>query len=320
VTSLKVAGAPITWGVCEVRGWGLQLDPDRVLGEMARIGLAATELGPKGFLPSDPPKLRDLLGAHGLQLVGGFVPVVLHEWDRLEERLGRVAAAADLLAGGGSKVLVLAAAFPKRGYDTSPELDGDAWVRLLRGIDRVVEIAGERGLTVALHPHYGTAIERPEHVERVLEDSDVPLCLDTGHLMVGGADPLEVARRAGERVAHVHLKDVAAGLADQVRAGLLGYRDAVAEGLYRPLGEGDLDVPAIVRALRDAGFEGWYVLEQDTVLKEVPGEGAGPVRDAGASLELLRRVAEELDHGNPASGGRGGAGARDAASRVRRVG
>ncbi len=320
MTPLKVAGAPITWGVCEVPGWGPQLDPDRVLGEMAGIGLEATELGPKGFLPFDATRLRELLDAHGLRLVGGFVPVVLHERDRLEERLGRVAAAADLLAGGGSDVLVLAAAFPKRGYDTSPELDEDEWGRLLGGIDRVVESAGERGLTVALHPHYGTAIERPGQVDRLLQDSDVPLCLDTGHLMVGGADPLDVARRAGERVVHVHMKDVAAGLAERVRAGVLGYQEAVAEGMYRPLGEGDLDVPAIVRALRDVGFDGWFVLEQDTVLKEVPAEGTGPVRDAAASLELLRRVAEELDHGNPASGGRRGAGARDAASRVRRVG
>jgi inosose dehydratase len=317
---MKIAGAPITWGVCEVPGWGHQLEPGRVLNEIGAIGLSATELGPGGFLPTDPARLRDLLGAHGLRLVGGFVPVVLHEGHRLEERLGRVAAAADLLASGGSEILVLAAAYPRRGYEGSPELDGDGWARLLRGIDRVVDIAGARGLTVALHPHYGTAIERPEHVERLLEDSKVPLCLDTGHLMVGGADPLEVAKRAGERVAHVHMKDVDAVRAERVRAGLLGYRDAVAEGLYRPLGEGDLDVPAIVRALRDAGFDGWYVLEQDTVLREVPAEGTGPVRDATVSLELLRAVAAELDHGSPASGGRGGAGPRDAASRVRRVG
>src|SRR5207302_6195528 len=145
------------------------------------------------------------------------------------------AASADLLAAAGAHVLVLAASSPGRDYEGSPgnELDGAAWARLLAGLDRAAEIAGERGLTVALHPHWGTAIERPHHVRRVLETSGVVLCVDTGHLVVGGADPLEVVRWAEGRVAHVHLKDVDAALAARVRSGDIGYRDAVARGLYR---------------------------------------------------------------------------------------
>jgi inosose dehydratase len=296
----RVAGAPITWGVSEVPEWGYQLPPGRVLAEMAGIGLGATELGPEGFLPSNPGRLRELLEEHGLRLVGGFLPIVLHVEDGLPGRLADAATYADLLAGAGSEVLVLAADATGNGYEAVPELDRDEWNRLVRGIDRVVELAGERGLAVAVHPHHGTAIERAADVERFLETSPASLCLDTGHLMVGGADPMEVARAAAGRVVHVHMKDVAADRAEQVRAGRSGYAEAVRAGLYRPLGEGTLDITGVVRTLHQSGYRGWYVLEQDTVLEAAPDEGAGPVHDASASLQFLRRVASELDHDNPA--------------------
>jgi inosose dehydratase len=159
---------------------------------------------------------------------------------------------------------------------------------LLDGLDQARKIAGERGLRVALHPHYGTAVERRAHVDRLLAESEVELCLDTGHLP--GADPVEIARAADARISHVHLKHADAALAERVRAGELGYRDAVARGLYRPLGEGDVDVAGVVGLLRAAGYAGWYVLEQDIVLEEEPPEGEGPARMAARSVSYLNRV------------------------------
>jgi inosose dehydratase len=291
----RVAGAPITWGVCEVPDWGVQLDAERVLREIEQIGLRATELGPEGFLPVDAERLRGLLSAHGLRLVGGFVPVVLHEGSVLDEQLARVRVSADLLTAGGADVLVLAASTDDHGYEGSAELDDDAWRALVNGIDRVIELGAEHGLTVALHPHVGTVIERPQHIERLLETSATSLCLDTGHLVVGGADPVEIARAARQRVAHVHLKDVSADLADQVRKGDLGYREAVRRGMYRPLGAGDLDIRGFVREVERAGYRGWYVLEQDTVLEARPGRDAGPIRDAAASLAYLDRAVKEVN-------------------------
>ncbi len=85
----RVAGAPITWGVCEVPAWGHRMEPDRVLSEMASIGMRATELGPAGFLPTDPSALQEVLRSHGLRLVGGFVPVVLHRPESLAGRARR---------------------------------------------------------------------------------------------------------------------------------------------------------------------------------------------------------------------------------------
>jgi inosose dehydratase len=198
-------------------------------------------------------------------------------------------------------VLVLAASagVAAAGYEASPTLDRAEWATLVQGVDRMGEIAAERGLTLAVHPHQGTVIEGRDQVERFLESSGAGLCLDTGHLLTGGTDPVELTRVAGDRIDHVHLKDVSAEWADRVRTGRTGYADAVRNGLYRPLGTGDLDVSGIVRGLREAAYGGWFVLEQDTVLKAAPVEGRGPIHDASASLAFLRRCAWELEQGSP---------------------
>jgi inosose dehydratase len=115
------------------------------------------------------------------------------------------------------------------------------------------------------------------------------LTLDTGHLLVGGADPVALARSAPDRVGHVHLKDVDARLADRVRAGDLSFSAAVGTGLFRPLGEGDVDVLTLVRALEDAGYRGWYVLEQDVQLTG-GDDDPDPVANVRASLDHLAPV------------------------------
>jgi inosose dehydratase len=268
--------------------------PERVLGEMAAIGLRATELGPQGFLPQDAASLREALHRAGLALVGGFVPAVLHDPARLDAELARVGEHADLLAAGGASALVLAASTGSAGYESTRELDDRGWEAFADALDRATGLAEARGLVATLHPHYGTVVEGPDDVDRLLERSSIPLCLDTGHLAVGGADPVRVARKAVGRVRHVHLKDVSTDLSDRVRAGLLGYQEAVGMGMYRPLGGGDLDVGEVVRTLERAGYDGWYVLEQDRVLEAEPGPGAGPVEDARASYEFLRELATEL--------------------------
>jgi len=285
---MKIAGAPISWGVCEVPDWGCQLGRDRVLAEVASLGLAAVELGPAGFLPDDPAEVAELLARYDLRLAAGFVPAVLHDPARRGAALAGVETAAATLAAAGADVLVLAAELGQVGYDRSVELSDDEWTRLFEGLDLAREIGLRHGLIPALHPHYGTAVERIAHVERVLGNSTIPLCLDTGHLIVGGSDPADVARRARGRIAHVHLKDVDSALAAMVRAGEIGYRDAVAAGLYRALGDGDVDLGCLLELLE--GYEGWYVLEQDVVLEHEPDAGAGPLVSARRSVEYLRRT------------------------------
>jgi inosose dehydratase len=284
---MKIAAAPISWGVCEVPGWGYQLSPGRVLAEMRDVGVSATELGPEGFLPSDVDELKAQLDSYGLSCVGGFVPVLLHDGDL--DPIGDVTGPLDALVAAGAGVVVLAAATGADGYDSRPALDEAQWTTLLTNLDRLAAAAAERGVLAVLHPHVGTMVETRDDVDRVLQGSSIPLCLDTGHLLIGGTDPLRLARQVPERIAHVHLKDVDVALAGRVQAGELTYTEAVSEGMYTTLGAGDIDIAGIVTALRTNGFDGWFVMEQDTILDSEPMD-EGPVRDVRASVAFMQDV------------------------------
>ena len=287
----RVAAAPISWGVCEVPGWGHQMGVDRVLTEMSAAGIVATELGPDGFLPGPPQEKAAMLAAHGLRAVGGFVPVVLHE--PMRDVMDTVRPALDALVAAAATTIVLSAdsgLSSSAGYDERVEPDRDGWKTLFGNLDRIRDAAAERGITATLHPHVGTVVERPAEVDKVLTGSQIPLCLDTGHLLIGGTDPAELAADVPDRIAHTHLKDVDAGLAERVRAGELTYSAAVRAGMYRPLGRGDVDITAIVSGLAAHGYDGWYVMEQDTILETEPAAGEGPSHDVRASLAFLAGI------------------------------
>jgi len=283
----RIAGAPISWGVCEVPNWGHQLQPGRVLEEMRDVGLAATELGPEGFLPADPDRMAGVLAAHRLTAVGGFTPVVMHRPGH--DPLPAVDRILQQYQATGADVLVLSATSGLDGYDSRPALDEDGWSLLLRNLDRIRDRAAEHGVRAVLHPHVGTLVENGEEVQRVLAGSSISLCLDTGHLLIGGTDPADLTRQAPERIAHTHLKDVNGQVADQVRSGRLSYTEGVVQGMYRPLGAGDVDVEAIVSTLQGHGYTGWYTLEQDTILTEEP-RGEGPVVDVRTSADYVRSL------------------------------
>jgi inosose dehydratase len=286
----RLAAAPISWGVCEVPGWGYQLDASRVLREMSELGIAATEFGPDGFLPDDPRAKADILAQHDLQAVGQFVPVVLH--DPGHDPLPEVEQAMTGLVAAQASTVVLAAATGQEGYDARPVLDEPGWETLLANLDRIREAAAASGLVATLHPHVGTMVESGEETARVLSGSGIGLCLDTGHLLIGGGDPVAVAREHPNRIAHTHLKDVRREWAHRVQSGEKTYTEAVAGGMYVPLGEGDVDIAAIVTALEDNGYTGWYVLEQDTILADEPANG-GPREDVEASLDYLLGLAAQ---------------------------
>jgi inosose dehydratase len=280
----RIAGAPISWGLCEVPGWGYQLTPARVLSEMQGLGLAATEFGPPGFLEKDPEARVSQLAHFGLKAVGGFFVVLLHDPDH--DPLPGVDAFIDECLAAEAGVVVLAAGTGGEGYDARPELDKTGWETLLSNLDRLGDHARSRGVEAVLHPHIGTMIENGEEVQRVLDGSRVALCVDTGHLAAAGADPAAIVAASPERVRHVHLKDVDGPKAAQVAGGTLAFGEAVREGMFRPLGHGDVDIRGIVASLESAAYSGWYVLEQDVMLPGDP-EGEGPVRDVRTSLQYL---------------------------------
>ncbi len=291
--SNRIAGAPISWGVCEVPGWGWQLDPATVLSQMREVGLVATEFGPDGFLPADPEARAKTLAQGGLAAVGGFVPVILH--DPATDPVPGIMEALRAFSVAGASTLVLAAATGTDGYDVRPVLDDAGWQVLLTNLDRLAEVAGGSAITATLHPHIGTMVETADDVARVLAGSSIGLCLDTGHLLIGGSDPVALVAEHAGRIRHTHLKDVDATWARRVQSGEVSYTDAVRQGMYRPLGRGDVDIAAIVGSLEAAGYDGWYVLEQDTMLAGPPAAGDhGPMSDVRASIEHLLTIAQGL--------------------------
>ncbi len=286
----RIAGAPINWGVCEVPGWGEMLPPERVLPEMRSVGMTATELGAPGFFPADSAGLAATLAEHGVSLIGGFVPLVLHDPAQRAEALDRARAAAAVFAAHGGTHFVTAVV---QDYDWSAPtpLDAEGMEVLGSGLREVDAVCAEFGLTQVIHPHVGTLVETRADIELALEHTDVLWCLDTGHVYIGGIDPVAFARDHADRVGHVHLKDVNKVVADRLMAGELSLLQAVQAGLFTPLGEGNVDVGQAVSALERAGYQGWYVVEQDTALTDgVPPVGEGPIHDVRKSMAYLEAL------------------------------
>ena len=289
----RLAAGPISWGVCEVPGWGIQLPPERVLAEMHALGVVATESGPDGYLGYDLAAARDLLDRNDLTLVGGFLPIVLHEPAVLEESLARVHRASALFADLGATVLCSAAVVDD-DWSARIDLSDAQWDHLLEALPIVSEAAAEHGVMHVLHPHWRTVVEQDEDVQRVLRESDAGICLDTGHLALGVSNPVAIAREFADRVGHVHLKDVDEAVAARLRAGELELMAAVQAGLFQPLGAGDVAVGEVVGVLEASGYSGWYVLEQDTaIIDTIPPSGQGPIDDVRRSVEFLQAIAGE---------------------------
>jgi inosose dehydratase len=280
----RLAGAPISWGACEVPGWGVMPNAETVLAEMKALGLHGTELGAPGFLPADPAEVSKLLRRHDLACVGGFNALVLHE-PALDVAGARTNLS--LLAEAGGEVAVIAAV-QDADWGAPLPLSDDGWRNLATHARAVQDLAGEYGLTFALHSHVGTLIESDAQVQRALAETDVGWCLDTGHLMIGGTDPAAFAAAHGARVTHVHLKDIDAALADDLMAGRLSLLQATQQGLFVPLGHGAAPVTDTLHALDEHGYDGWLVLEQDTAITaDEPAVNSAPMLAATESIAFL---------------------------------
>ena len=286
----RLAGAPISWGVCEVPGWGLELSPRRVLGEMQQIGLTATELGSDGYLPTDPAELKDLCAEFDLEMIGGFVPLVLHDAAELDATIETARRTAELMSAAGASVFVTSAV---TDWEWGPrqDLTSDDWNFAAKTLSIVDDILGEFGMTQAIHPHLRTVVETRADIESLLDVSDVGWTFDMGHMQIGGMDPLEFIDVAFDRIRHVHLKDVVMDLARPVFAGDCSIMDGVQAGMFCNLGRGDVQIGAIVTELEARGYNQWYVLEQDAAITAgEPAVGAGPLLDVLASIEFLKGI------------------------------
>ena len=282
----RLALSPACWGINETRDWGQQLDAERVLSEAAAVGEGAITAGPPGFLPDRSDQARGLLRRHHLHVVAGQVHAILHHHEIRGPELAHIDGHAHWLAAIGAETLVLAA-IPERNPATAHEaalLSNAEWAHLLHLVGSVEHVCARHKLKLAVQPRFDSIIQGPKEIERLLVGSEAGVCLDLAHLVIAGADPVEVIELTAGRIQHVHLNDVDLELAREVRERSLGYGEAVARDLYRPAGEGGVEVSRAIEALRATGYRGWYALEQETRLGTSSDRPLGRV---SRSLEFL---------------------------------
>lgn len=295
---IQVATAPVSWGIMEIAGFTGQKSYGEVLDEMVEAGYAGTELGPYGFLPTTPNELKRELEKRHLSLLGAFVPLPLGRPERHDEGLRSAMEVARLLAAAGAPYLVLSGEMDARRMAIAGAAAGDdgfrqpQWDAAARLLAAIAGAARELGLRSVFHHHCGTFVETPSEVAHLLKITDPQLlgiCLDTGHYVYGGGDPVAFARTHASRIWHLHLKDIQPAVLADVRRERVPYLEAIRRGVFCELGAGCVDFPGVIGALRNAGFDGWAVFEQD-VDPALPG--VSPKESAARSRAYLRRVVE----------------------------
>jgi inosose dehydratase len=301
VSPIRVANAPCSYGAFEITVGRLPNVPDAVdvLRSMSEAGYEGTELGPPGYLGGSG-ELRGRLEVNGLELVGGYVPIRFSEPDRLDEDFRGLEATLDAFDAAGASAarpVFADGGSPERAArpgaaaaDRSLGLDDAGWRRFADGVARAAERARSRGYEPTFHHHTATYVEAPWEIERMLELTDVGLLLDTGHLALGGGDPVRGLRDWRERIDHLHVKDYKRSILEGVIADRAGMEEAWRRRVFCELGTGDVDLPAFFAELRASGYDRWLVVEQDLI--PAPDEDEREVMGAQArNRRWLREVA-----------------------------
>ena len=269
--AIRVASAPVNFGI--YRSSSTLLDPDELLASMAEAGYDGTDSGPIGFLAAGP-QLPVRLAGHGLALAGGWVDLRYGDAEGFAEDLDKLENALDwfchaavddprfaprpTLACPGNPLR-----FARPGVPVQPGVPAAEWPMFATRVQRAADLCREFGLEAAFHQHLGTDVETVEEVERLLDLTDVGMCLDTGHILLAGGDPLAALAAWAGRITQVHIKDARHDLHAKARADEVDLTELVRRGGFCALGQGDLDVAGFAAALPATGYTGWVVIEQD---------------------------------------------------------
>jgi inosose dehydratase len=276
--SVQVANAPCSYGAFE---FTVGIDPNvpdglAVLDHVADSGYAGIDLGPVGYL-GDRAELPGRLAQRGLALAGGYVPLPFSEPDRLAEEIGYLDSMLDILdsarvaqPGLPARPTLADAGSPARlanpgAAASQPELglDDEGWRRFADGLTTAVGKCRARGYEPTFHHHLGTYVEAVWEIERVLELTDVGLCLDTGHLLAGGGEPARGLRDWGPRINHIHLKDANRQLLASIVADRAPMEEIWRRRAFCALGQGDVGMEELLSVIAGMGYSGWLVVEQD---------------------------------------------------------
>jgi len=279
---MRIGNAPCSWGVYYADN--PPIAAGAYLDEVADAGYRATELGPFGFLPTDPAALADALAARDLALVGAAHVHTFADPGSAPRLMADLRSIAALLVTQDAPEIVVmdeSASYPPGGPRA---LDAAGW-RQMTGLlaEAHAMLANEHGVRLTFHPHVGTAVELEPEIDRLLADTPLDLCFDTGHHAFWDQDPLAYMDRVRDRIAYMHLKNVDPAVRARVLSGQLALERSFAEGAMCPLPDGAVDIAAVMRRLEAMGFSGPVVVEQD--LKE--GASETPAELARRNLEFL---------------------------------
>jgi inosose dehydratase len=283
--------------VMEVAGWGEQIAFSKVLDEIAEAGYAGTELGPYGYFPTEPKDLAAELAARALQLVASFVPIPLAHPERHDEGYLEAMKVAQLLAQSGACLIVLADEMSEGRMAVSGRVDEERdgmsdtqWEGAAQILNRIADACGKLGLPAVFHHHAGTFVETPKEIARLFENTDpdlLGLCLDTGHYVFGGGDPVDAVRSYGARIRHLHLKDVQLPVLEAARGDKVGFLEAVRRGVFCELGDGAVELNTVIKELTAGGYSEWAIVEQDVDTRNM---NVKPFESARRSRQYLRNV------------------------------
>ncbi|MBW5445550.1 myo-inosose-2 dehydratase [Cohnella sp. CFH 77786] len=266
----RLGAHPINWVGEDVKEHGADTTFEQIVDDMRKLGLEGTEMGRK--YPVDPAALKRELSDRGLTLVSQWKSVLFSDPAYRERELQAYRKHAEFLQEMGAAVISTCEVggslhFDPRRTPNEKEvlrLDDAGWNSLAEGLNAAGAIAREYGLQLTYHHHGGTAVERPEEIDRLMELTDpelVYLLFDTGHAYYGGAEPLDVLRKHYGRIAYVHLKDVRKAVLEEARAEGADFVTCIRKGVFTVPGTGDLDFRPIVRELVGRGYSGWAMLE-----------------------------------------------------------
>jgi inosose dehydratase len=270
---LRLGSCPDSWGV-----WFAD-DPrqtpwQRFLDELSGVGYEWVELGPYGYLPTDPSRLQDELAARHLKVAGGTMHGLsgLHHAEEFAAIVAQSRKVAELTRAVGADQLIFV---PVPGYrdDTTgaylepAELTEDQWTTLITSTNELGKIlAGDYGVNLQFHPHADSHVETQAQTERFLQETDpaaVNLCLDTGHLAYRRADCVQIINEFPDRIGYVHIKQMDPAIVEQAEREDLAFGQAVAMGASCEPPQGLPDVPSVVQALSGLDAEIFVVVEQD---------------------------------------------------------
>ncbi|HEY0472445.1 MAG TPA: TIM barrel protein [Kribbella sp.] len=266
---VNVGSAPDSWGVWFAND-EQQTPWERFLDEVAAAGYTRIELGPYGYLPSDPSRLKEELDRRGLEVTAGTIFEHLHRPDSWESTWRDVSAVAELTAAMGAKHLVVIPSMWRdsvTGEIVEPPLDDESRTRHGRQMTELGRrIASEYGLKTQFHPHADAHVDTHENVERFLAETDgehVNLCLDTGHISYCGGDNLKLIHDYPDRIGYVHLKQVDPSILETVIEQGLGFGEAVKRGVMCEPPQGVPALPPVLAALAALDVDLFAIVEQD---------------------------------------------------------